>query len=135
MRTHVWEFINTTYGTFRGSGILNAPPPPREQHVSALVGSHIYVFGGKSYNSDSKSDVFFNDLWRLNLEHAFPVVLSGSDSNLANAAALYPLEIPQSQRLFLQINGANSQHSNTFDTTTGIGSDHMCVTSVGVKVF
>ena len=133
VKTYQWEFINTTYGTFSGSGIPNVPPEPREQHITAYVGGNLYILGGKSHTTGLKYDSVFGDLWRLNIEHAFPIVLSGSDENLANG--ILPVTLPQGQRLFLSINASASPFSNTFDENTGIGSESMCVNSIAVKVF
>jgi hypothetical protein len=133
VKTYQWEFINTTYGTFFGSGVPNAQPAPREQHITAYVQGDLYVFGGKSHATGLNYDTFYDDLWRLNIEHAFPIVLSGNDSSLADNTL--PLSIPsRGQRLFLAINASNSVHANTFNTVTGIGSDKMCVNSVALKV-
>lgn len=132
VKTYQWEFINTTYGTFSGSGIPNDQPEPRELHITAYVGGNLYILGGKSHGTGLKYDTFFGDLWKLNIEHAFPLVLSGSDESLANG--LLPVSIPQGQRLFLSMNASASPFANTFDEGTGIGSDKMCVNSIAVKV-
>lgn len=132
MKTYQWEFINTTYGTYAGSGIDNPNPEAREQHVSAYVEGNMYVFGGKAHPTGQKVDTFYGDLWRLNVEHAFPIVLSGGDASLTDSSL--PLQIPQGQRLFLAMNASASPYANTFDLATGIGSEQMCANSVAVKV-
>ena len=132
VRTYQWEFINTTHGTYAGSGIDNRSPVPREQHITAYVEGNLYVFGGKSHAYGEIEDTFYNDLWRLHIEHAFNAVLSGNDSKVS--VEYFPIKIPQGQRLFIAINGSMSEYSNTFDPSTGIGSDRICINSLAVKV-
>lgn len=132
VKTYQWEFINTTYGTFAGSGVVNTPPAPRELHVTAYVEGNLYIFGGKSHILGEREDAFYGDLWRLHIEHAFPIVLSGADNTLSSAPL--PLTIPQGQRLYLKMNASASPYSDTFDSETGIGSNRMCVNTVAVKV-
>jgi hypothetical protein len=80
------------------------------------------------------TDTFYGDFWRLNIEHAIKFRLSGTDHKIADAADLFPINLIQGRRIFLSINANSSSYSETFDESTGIGSDNMCINSVSVRV-
>ena len=81
IHTYEWTKINTTVWK-------NTPPPPREQHVAAVIGTNIYIFGGKTRlfpkNADGtpllqqRSDHVFNDVWKLNVQPIIPFNIATS---------------------------------------------------------
>ena len=80
VHTYQWSFINSTVW---GS----QPPPPREQHVAAVVGGDLYVFGGKTRifpanyvlrHTNTFNDHVYGDMWRLHVQHAHQVDVAWS---------------------------------------------------------
>jgi hypothetical protein len=69
--------MNPSYNTTSKAIIA---PPAREQHSSALLVGNLFIFGGKSRLHDvdslgfpvltNKTDVVYNDLWMLEVEHS-----------------------------------------------------------------
>ena len=91
--TYQWQFLNLTTP---GSPM----PMPREQHASAAVQGHLYIFGGKSRTYPSGKDTIYNDLWRLNVPHSEIVRL---DWQLASGTDRL---IPEDKRVFLKMNSS-----------------------------
>ncbi len=135
VRSYQWQFINTTFGGWGGGAILNSMPPPREMHISELIGGNIYVFGGKSHFSTADVDTVYNDLWRLNIETQKKAVLDGALQAELAAPSLFPVALMQGQRVFLAVDGSRAQNADTYDSATGIGSDNMCIDSLAIKVW
>lgn len=83
--TFTWVYINTTdynymnpsYNKVTGAAVA---PPSREQHSASLLAGNLFIFGGKSRLHDvdslgfpiltNKTDIVYNDLWMLEVEHA-----------------------------------------------------------------
>ena len=134
VRTYQWHQINTTFGSWGGGQIENSMPPPREQHISAYIDGDIYVFGGKSHISGETVDTFYNDVWRLNIENPVPANLYGEIHAPKSSSVSFPVQLPQGQRVFLEVDGSEAANANTFDIQTGIGSKDMCIKNIAIKV-
>ena len=103
-------------------------------HISELIGGNIYIFGGKSHFSSDDVDTVYSDLWRLNIETQKRAVLDGALQAESVAPPLFPVSLPQGQRVFLAVDGSRAVNANTYDPATGIGSDNMCIDSLAIKV-
>jgi len=125
IHTYEWTDIDTAQWS-------SAPPPAREQHVAAVVGTDIYIFGGKTRafpkKADGtpllqfKADHVFNDIWRLNIDPVVPLTI----------AAAYPVPegIPADRRAYLPLNGTTVVNNHDIDNAR-LGQ---CVASLTIKV-
>lgn len=133
--TYQWVFLNTSKWQ------AQAPPPPREQHSSAVVNRNIYVFGGKTRifakNADQENvyehhgDTVYGDLWELSVERAHQYVLHYPNSSAAMSAS--NMSIPQDARLFAVIDARKDHRVSNYSDGVSI-REGLCVDKLVVRV-
>lgn len=133
--TYQWAFLNTSKWQ------LQTPPPPREQHSTAVVDRDLYVFGGKTrvfsknaqgeYIFEHHGDTVYGDLWKLSVERAQQYVLNYPNSS--DEMSALNVTIPQDGRLFAVIdartNNEVAQHSDGMSNREGL-----CIEKLVVRV-